>query len=464
MRLLPMAVLATFSWYLVAYPPAGAAAEEPASFSRILSLQEAIDLALAQNLELQAASARVEAISTLTAQVRSQWLPRVVAYGVYMHLDHETTADFTSSLEPLLGYFEGLGPVLQNLGLDPPPSLQFEPLIIQHQEDYRAGGSVSVQFEPRTLVQYDSADLALEQGQHMLDQGRIRLGQGITELYYGLVTLREMQAVANRNVETRRLSLENVQSRFNLGMTIELDVLRAQLSLSEAVNQVEQLGSAFEDLRTQTAMLLQTDPDFDVALPPSPPTFSDPAEVIQAAMEHHPQVVSARVALELAQNASREVAWSWAPIFDAAFNLNLARATAFSDENLRWDVTLKLVWPLFLGGIRLAQRDQRAAEEMAADHSLRQALAQIRSDIQRAFLQRRQLESDLELAQQQLQLAEQAHRLAQAVYNQGVGTQLDLMEAETRLFAVQTRVVQTELALARQNAHIYSLTGRIWRP
>ncbi|MBN1946681.1 MAG: TolC family protein [Bradymonadales bacterium] len=464
---LPLLVALTMS---LATTPAGAQQQTPFDQSpppqeRGLSLAEALDLAFRQNLSLESGRATVRSLSNLSALVRSQWLPRVVAYGVYIHNDHATVMDLSASMGPLMEMFLGLNPLMEALGLEPiQVPTDSEPMVVQHQEDYRAGGSISVEFSPQSLIQYDSANLAQQQGEESIEQARLQIGMAITDLYYGLVTQKAVREVAERNVQMRQMSLEHARARFEAGTVNELDVLRAQMALDEALAQVTQLDRSFVILRNQVATLLQTPPDFTVSMPAIPPFQETPDQVWQQAEQRHPQLLAAATAWEIAQNAVTEVSWSWAPTLSAAFNVSAARTTAMNDETVRWDLTFQASWPLFLGGARFVQRSQRTAEEEAAYLQYLEFRSSLQTQIETAFLEREQLQEDLLLARRQLETARVALGMAQAMYDEGLGTQLDLLQAETMVFAIEIEVTTKEIALHRQNAHINSLTGAIWIP
>lgn len=428
---------------------------------RALSLGEAHELVLSQNLRLQAARAQLEAVSTLARQVRSQWLPQVVLFAQYLRYDHEMTADFASGFDPLVPFFVDLA---MATGVMPPAIDEADPLVVQHQDDYNLGGSVAMSFAPSSLFQLEGANLVRDQVEMGVEEVSWRLGMATTDIYYGLVSLQETREVALRNIETRRLSLEIAEARAELGACTELERLQAELALSEARAQLTQLDHAYDQLALRLATLLQIAPVFSVVRPPTPAPSSHIEDLVESAESQRPDMEGARLEIERSEAAIREVRWMWAPNLDASFNLVSRRTTAFNDQDVVWNLTFGLTWPIFLGNVRPAMRDQRDAEAAAARFELEDRRSELTAEIDEAGLQRAALESQLDLAVEQRRLAETALDVARALFDEDLATQLDIAAAETALFAAEVAVVQAEVAIEQQDARIQSLSGVLWTP
>ena len=129
-----------------------------------------------------------------------------------------------------------------------------------------------------------------------------------------------------------------------------------------------------------------------------------------------------------------------------------ARATSFTQGFVRDPVTgvltISATLPLYDGGLRYASLDEstsRATEERIRLQQLEDRVAsQVRGNIRDVSVR---IEANA-LAQEALVVAKEAQAQAQALFDAGVGTSLDLTETNVAVFAAETEALRAELDLA----------------
>jgi len=123
-------------------------------------------------------------------------------------------------------------------------------------------------------------------------------------------------------------------------------------------------------------------------------------------------------------------------------------------------VSLSANWSLFNGGyvtgtIRSAQASQRQAEQMIEALRL-----QIGLDVKTAYFALQAAQAQLAAARKEVEQAQEAHRIATLRYQEGVGTSVEILDAEATLGGARTRLNQSLFGLNLALAQLDLATGR----
>ena len=94
---------------------------------------------------------------------------------------------------------------------------------------------------------------------------------------------------------------------------------------------------------------------------------------------------------------------------------------------------LNLQWRLFDGGAARAAANQAETDEEIAETQFADQRNQIRFAVEQAFFQLESNQNNISTARRSVELAEESLRLARLRFQAGVGTQTDVIEAQTSL-------------------------------
>ncbi len=123
-------------------------------------------------------------------------------------------------------------------------------------------------------------------------------------------------------------------------------------------------------------------------------------------------------------------------------------------------VGLSLSWGLFQGGLTRAQvqeAEANVAGEIAAFDLLRQ---QLRSDVEAARLALRAAKASISATQEALTNAKERLRLAEQRYAVGVGSAIELGDAQVALTQAAAQAVQADDKLSTARAQLLRALGR----
>lgn len=369
-----------------------------------LTLSEALRLADESNLALQAGREETAIAEGRVTEVRSLALPRLDLIAQYVRVD-----DVASLGEIQLGQLDN-----------------YEAAADISQVLFAGGGVRAAQ---RLAREYEAG----------VREGIARANQATAyEVHnrFNLILLaRENLGVMEQDLALARRNLADVRALLAQGMARRFDQLRAeeQVSSSEA----DRLAAANALAKTRLDLLrfldLPLDEERSVAgslmfeTEPAPPT-----NAVTLAMEHRPDLAAARRAVA-ARKESVTVAKSGRRPRVAAFgqvrygNPDRQYQDEWEDS---WMVGVRAELPLFDGMETRGKVSQERGRLRQADIELRDLIAQIGLEVTQA-------EVDLETAarlvkarDQNVKEAEEALRLAQRSYAEGLEQQIDVIAAQ----------------------------------
>ncbi|WP_025322411.1 TolC family protein [Deferrisoma camini] len=392
-------------------------AQEPAQTPLRLDLPAAVSMAMERNHEVLRARERIRQLEGRITEVKSQAYPRLGLEAAYRR----------SYDESFLDLFDGF---------IPPEEVDFYSLKGTLDQILFSWGRVSTAIE--------IARVAREQARWQQEAVERDVKLRVHEAFYDLLLARRLVEVAEETLAQKKRHLDVARKRFQAGVVNEFEVVRARVAVAnarppviQARNRVRQAVAKLNNLlaRPQDAPL---EPQGELDQPPLP--VRDLSAVIERAWERRPELQALVQARDLAQK-----------------NLTLARAEDKPTVGLRaeygfatqewdrldfrreqWSVGVQMTWPFFDSGKtrgKIAQaRSQLRDVQIALDQS-RQGIA---LEAKVALDAVEEAEKIIEAAGHNIEQARRALELAEASYRYGVGTTLDVTDAELGLTAART--------------------------
>ncbi|MCC6623232.1 MAG: TolC family protein [Deltaproteobacteria bacterium] len=125
-----------------------------------------------------------------------------------------------------------------------------------------------------------------------------------------------------------------------------------------------------------------------------------------------------------------------------------------------WGASVTLRWPILDGGLTDAQVDEARAERVAADKDKLALILRIRTEIAAAQEAIRSARAQREAAVASRAIAEEALRLAEARYAQGLSSGIELADALANVVLTGADSVSAEWSLASARASLRASLGR----
>ncbi len=386
------------------------------------TLAEAWALADRQDNALAAVRSQAEAAELDAAAARGQRWPSLAVGGAYTRLDDSPAFDFG---------FTGL-PVVA-------------PELFGGDDFWMGAATVTIPlFTSGRISSSIAAAEARGRGAGAQVEGAeedVKLA--VADAYVNVLRARKALEVADSNVTTLESLVSDIGAMFERELVPKNDLLAVQVALSDARQGRLRAANAAElalaSYNRRVGEPLTRAADLDETLPVPADLPSDPDQLVKAAVEKRSELkVLDEQATAYGQLAKAERS-RVLPQLSLTGAYNYLENTFLDDEDFA-SVGVGVQWALFDGG----QARKRAA---ALDRS-RRATEQQRADVESLIeLQVRQSWLDVDETRQRIQVtagaveqAEENLRIARERYGAGLGTQTQLLEAESlRVQALRNR-------------------------
>ena len=297
----------------------------------------------------------------------------------------------------------------------------------------------------------EAADAQALAAQDDRDGVLLLLSSQVATAYWQLRGLDAEMAILDHALATRRESQELIEARFNAGLSNELDVARARIERANAESDLQEVQRQRNNLEHALAVLVGASPTQallpaaqDALALPQPPRI--PVGLPASLLGQRPDLASSVATLK-AFNAQVGVA-------EGAFYpaLSLTGNFGFASESLS-DITkgsarqfsagpLALSLPIFDAGRNRANLKLARAryDEAVANHEARLLTALREVEDALSDVQQRQKQGDVQ--DQARVAAARALLVAQARYERGVSTYLDVTDAQRSTLAADRAAAQ----------------------
>jgi NodT family efflux transporter outer membrane factor (OMF) lipoprotein len=199
--------------------------------------------------------------------------------------------------------------------------------------------------------------------------------------------------------------------------------------------------------------------------------FKDPAltQLVSTALEHNFDLRIAAERVLQARAIYRVTRADQFPTVDGSASVVSARASRSGateiPANADRDVTFteagfSLGWELDVWGRLRRLTESARAEYVATEEARRAIVTTLIGDVMETYLALRSLDLELEIAQRTRDIASQGLRLTEARHGRGIGTALDVRQAEQLLFIARGQVANLERLIAQTENALSLLLGR----
>ncbi len=429
--LLPLeAVHSALGQSQVQHPPAHS---DSAPRGESLTLAQAVEIALDKNpLTRATAAGRQLADAQLAAARATRWPLLQVSEAV------------TTSNNPVFVF----GSLLEQARFGPNNFLLGSLNNPDALTNFRAAVSVRVPvFDQRqSKARIDLAKLGQKEAAQQTELVAQQIRFEVLKSYFGVSLAQSRVVVAEEAIEIATADLKRVRDRFETGFVVRSDLLASEVQLAEFRQQKIQAASdlIIAQAALNTALGLPPDLPHTIVdqLGQQPFAIGTPEELNRLALERRPEYARAVLAVQRNTRLVRGARDEVLPRVDAFASAGASGrtpVTGSSDYALGASVTLNIFDP----GRRAKITQARAAEAMAqAEQDL---LANtIKFEVVRAYQQFISSRERLRVVAQTTAQADEALRIVQDRYREGLTTITEVLRAELAQVRVRTEVLTAQ--------------------
>lgn len=414
----------------------------------ILTLDQALATAGSHQPQLQAAAATTLAAQARSGEALAALRPQVSGVGTYQR----ATANFVSrpgALPRQLGSGGG-GESSQSFGF----------------YDFGLSASYLLYDFGQARNRWRSAEASFESQRSSERTTASQVRFAVRTAFFQARAARELVTVADETLANQRKHLEQTQGFVDVGTQPPIALAQARTAVSNA--QVQQINAAngYETAKAQLnqAMGVEQSTGYDVADDTPPPVPSEDGgtdALLAEALAARPEI-----AVLANQVQSQELL---VRALHSAYRPSLGLATGVTDAGdrvlgggLTWNASaaLQLSIPIYLGGSTGAQLAEGQANLAVIRSQLAIERLQVRLDVEQARLAVVAAKSALAASGDALENARDQLHLAEGRYETGVGSIIELGDAQVALTSTAQQKVQAEYGLAQARAQLVKALGR----
>ncbi|GBD07069.1 Outer membrane protein TolC [bacterium HR21] len=416
-----------------------------------LSLQRALQWAVERNTELQLARLEIERADARVQEAVGTALPSV---GV--------AANFTRNL--LLPVF--FLPDFRN-----PQSGQLQAVKIGSENAFQLQlQATQVLFSQAVLTGIGASQVYAQAARQ---QYRATLARTIAEVkkaFYAALLARELWQAAQASLRRAERFAEDAQVLASQGLVADYDALRARVQLEQVRTLVAQAELGYTAALRQLKLLVGVPQEQDIELEGSleaeyrPEELPEAETLVRQALQRNPQLQ----ALQLQEVLQRDVvrlyrAESYPTLVGFGTYVYQGQSPTLSNflTARSMAVGIQLSVSLFQGLQTKARVEQAEIEQ----HKVQQQLEQFREGLKVQVLlalQRQQLARQrLEVARSTIAQAERGYEIARTRYSEGLGSQLEITDADATIRQAQSAYAQALHDYLAAQADLEYLTGSV---
>ena len=286
----------------------------------------------------------------------------------------------------------------------------------------------------------------------------------VRQVYFDARANRALVQVAAEALDNLNRHLAQIQGFVGAGTRPEIDLVQARTDSANARVQLINAQNAWETSRVQLnfAMGVPGPIDYDLADEPVPPVpgEDDPGEALYAEAEKaRPELASLEEQVRAQQLTVRAFEAQYLPALSG--NLGFTQGGPALDR-LGWNASagLTLSWNVFSGGLTRAQAREAEANVANVVAQLDLVRQQLRVDVDTARLAVKAGKVSTAAAQEVVVNARERLRLAEQRYQVGVGSSIELGDAQVAVTQAAAQAVQADDRLAVARAQLLRALGR----
>ena len=416
------------------------------NFQRI-TLEQAIILARRNNRDLQVALLTAERSRAALREALAAEYPNIGVEANFTRSDSASAELSNARQRPLLGDDNNTA------------STSFDTRFEVSYDLFTSGRRGARIQAAEQQARFDQLDLERQLEQVRLD---------VTNSYYDLQEADSQVEISTAAVRDAARSLEDAQLLEQAGLGTRFDVLRFQVQLANAVQDLTRTRSQQSIARRQLTQLLSLAQRAEVAA----------ADQVEFAGEWN-LTLEQSIILALKNRAELEQLLARRNISEQQRRIALAgtspQVSLFATYNVLGvlndelgpadGLTLgaRFRWDFFDGGAASARAEQERANIAIAETQFADQRNQIRLEVERAYFNLRSNAENIQTAFFAVTQAEESLRLAELRFRSGVGTQTDVISAQTELTRARVNRLRAVLdynrSLAALQRNISNLPG-----
>ncbi len=400
--------------------PLKASCEESGSNTLVLTcLKDAIGTAFKNNKSIQIQEREIEIAKADILGARSNFLPTVDFDASYNRRATSFNVPLTTKKD--FGIFSGY----RNDNI----------LGVSINENVYSGGA--------NLANLREKQLAMTEQEETLRAAKLNVELETKRLYYGLLLAYETKRIAEDLIAQAEAHYEYVKRKYEQGTASKFDVLQSKVQVSllmpELINAINSIDLIMAELNQVLGLKVLDTIEVKDKLDYSPVEITE-REFLKKAYLDNPRMVIQSLGIDINQWTIKFAKAGWLPQVNIGAEYSYRSnnvANMFNPRHNNWNVGATLSFSIFDGFATKSKVDAAKARYAQSLISKDNLADQIAVSIRNDCVDLRQAEAVIVSQKDNLKDAQEALMIAEVRYDNGIGINLDVLDAQTSLAQVR---------------------------
>jgi outer membrane protein TolC len=427
------------------------AQQQTANAPRHITLDEAVQLALAHNHGVRIAKFEVDEKQHEKDEARSAYFPSLKNESSVLHV---TDVQHVQIAAGSLGTVDGTDIPSHNITL------------LQGGQTFETSGtSLSQPLTPllKVKAQNDIAEAELSATRSEAQQTQNEVALKVRQIYYGLLVAQLHLAALKAGVTASQDLAQETTQQVKFGSALDQQLIESKAKSLESKQQLLATELQMSDLTTQLDDVIGLPLDAQLDLDPTPPQVHEPCrieECKQLAVQTHPDVKAAEQKVAAASAGVRLARRDYIPDTEVFARYSYQNNVPFLVHNFGTFGFL-FTYDIFDGGKRRATLDAQKSQLDEANENLARVKDEVELAVQIAYNKLERTHEMVTVSEELLALREESYREANQQLQHGAALQSQASLANSQELDARAGLLQSQLDYIQAQDELEVATGQV---
>ena len=261
--------------------------------------------------------------------------------------------------------------------------------------------------------------------------------------YFGIILAQSFFETSAEAVKVAEKNLEQVRKQYDAGSATELDLQRAKAQYYGTLPGFESAKSSLRLAKQRLKSFLNISLEDSLVVVDSLSKMDllkdesnlDLSELKKYGKTNKHELLALRHQLDATEEGENLALSSFAPTIAASFSVD--HQAQLEDSKVMWSdyirsksIALSINWPIFEGGSKIIEWQKAKIRTDQMNLALKQFEDRTELSIEQSFYKYKEAEKNMNSLKEALMQAEESLRISNLLYEQGMSTQLDVLNAQ----------------------------------
>lgn len=266
-----------------------------------------------------------------------------------------------------------------------------------------------------------------------------------TQSYFDVLQTRNLVQLNQESVTRLEEHLRNVEAQYSVGVVAKVDVLRSQVELADAQQELIKAENAY-DMAVATLNNVVGLPHATQTVAKEELAYNEYNKSIEDCIAfsavHKPEIIQAEKSVSAAKNSIMVARSGYYPQIDVGGSYGWNKDKFPGDNKSNWQVSAVMSLNVFDSNVTRGAVDTAQGNYAQSQAKYQQAKDNAFLNVRNNYLSLREAEKRISTSSVAVEQAEEDYKIAQVRYQAGVGTNTDVLDAQVALTKAHTNYVQ----------------------